>query len=106
MEIKTSNDLAEFTITFNSNGGSEVPSQKVKRGRYLEEIPEPTKEGFEFGGWITKDGDLFDPYTTDIKQDMTLTAKWDYQIIKGKDPVWHQGDNNEVESIKMTHAKS
>lgn len=63
--------LNEFTITFNTRGGSTIEDMKVEKGTYvfaedpfyelgddLTEftLPEPTKEGASFVGWIDLSG--------------------------------------------------
>ena len=40
-----------FTVTFDSNGGTEVKKQEVKANEKVEEPNEPTKEGYSFKGW-------------------------------------------------------
>ena len=63
-----------YQITFNSNGGSEVASVKVKDGDKLEEPDDPTKEGYIFAGWYYLD-ELYD-FELPVKSDMTLEAEW------------------------------
>ena len=38
-------------VTFDSHGGTEVESLKIKKGEIIEEPEEPLKEGYEFIGW-------------------------------------------------------
>lgn len=67
-----------FTVTFNMDGGSSVPTQKVMHGEYIEEPPVPAKEGYIFGGWYL-DEDLTKPwnFSEDTAEgSMTLYAKW------------------------------
>lgn len=67
-----------FTVTFNMDGGSSVPVQKVMHGEYIAEPPIPVKEGYVFGGWYV-DEDLTKPwdFTEDTAEgSMTLYAKW------------------------------
>ena len=68
----------EYTVTFNSNEGSEVSSQKVLKGECATEPEAPAKDGFTFEGWfsdeaLTKAYDFDSPVTSDI----TLYAKWE-----------------------------
>ena len=65
------------TVTFNSNGGSKVASQKVAHGKKAVLPDEPTKEGYKFEGWfsdsaLTKPFEFNDPITDDIM----VYAKW------------------------------
>ncbi|MBQ2830504.1 MAG: InlB B-repeat-containing protein, partial [Oscillospiraceae bacterium] len=41
----------DYTVSFNSNGGSSVAAQYVDGGDYLAEPAVPTKDGNTFGGW-------------------------------------------------------
>lgn len=67
-----------FVVTFDSEGGSAVPSQNVVNGGKVTEPTQPTKTGYTFGGWYS-DEDLTNVWTfaTDtVSADMTLYAKW------------------------------
>lgn len=66
--------VEEYTVIFDSNGGSEVESVKVKAGEKVKEPESPTKDDFEFDGWFlsNKKYDFSKPVTKDI----TLKAKW------------------------------
>ena len=50
---KTFVNNGTFTVTFDSNGGSEVPSQKVEAGGTVTMPDAPTKDGYVFAGWFT-----------------------------------------------------
>lgn len=64
-----------YTITFNSDGGTPVASIEVEAGGFAKEPEAPTKEGYTFDGWyINNDKWSFDHYS--CLNDMTLTAKW------------------------------
>ena len=66
-----------YTVTFNSNEGSTVPSQTVPSGETATEPNNPTKEENIFGGWYLDNEltQLFD-FTTPITGEITLYAKW------------------------------
>ncbi len=67
-----------YTCTFESNGGSEVPSVKVAKGKRLSEPDEPEKEGYIFTGWF-KDQQLTKKWNFNsdtVKSDITLYAGW------------------------------
>lgn len=68
---------ADYTVTFETNGGSVVEPQGVVDGGLLNKPASPTKEGFAFGGWYT-DAELTHPYDFDtpVTGDFTLYAKW------------------------------
>ena len=62
-----------FTVTFDANGGSEVPSQMLVQGKTIEE-PHTEREGYEFGGWFV-DIDAWN-FEKGINANLTLVAKW------------------------------
>ena len=41
----------QFTVTFDSNGGSEVPPQSVEGGKKAEKPDDPTRTGYTFDAW-------------------------------------------------------
>ena len=68
-----------FTITFDSNGGTDVPAQNQMYGEELVVPPEPTRESSTFTGWY-KDDDCFEPWVQEqdtIQSDLTLYAGWE-----------------------------
>ena len=66
-----------FTVTFDTNGGSELAAQTVTKNSVIEEPQAPTKEGFEFAGWYT-DKELQTKYdfSASVTTSMTLYAAW------------------------------
>ena len=68
--------LTNYTITFNSNGGSNVDSISVPFETQITS-PTPTKAGYSFGGWF-KDSDLTEEFTFNTMPalNFTLYAKW------------------------------
>ena len=55
--------------------GNKVASLIAVDGKLEGEVPVPTKDGWTFEGWFTKDGALFD-FSKPIDRDMVLTATW------------------------------
>ena len=66
--------LENFTVTFDSDGGSAVVAQEIADGSTATEPTDPTKAGYEFNGW--NDGESAFNFTTPITEDITLTAQW------------------------------
>lgn len=66
--------VTRYTVTFDSDGGTAVESQRVRRGSTASEPTAPTKEGYTFVGWF--DGDTQFDFTTPIRSSLTLKAKW------------------------------
>ena len=67
-----------FTVTFDSNEGSAVPSQRVLKNGVAVQPEAPAKTDCTFGGWYT-DPELTAPYdfNTPVTADITLYAKWE-----------------------------
>jgi uncharacterized repeat protein (TIGR02543 family) len=66
----------KFTVTFNSDGGSSVPSQTVIYGNRFDKPSNPTKNGYEFMGWYSSNGYTLWNFNTQPTSSITLTAKW------------------------------
>ena len=65
----------KHTVTFDSDGGSEVQSQQISDGKKALEPDAPAKTGYTFGGWYVKSSEWkFLAYT--VTESMTLKAKW------------------------------
>lgn len=64
-----------YTITFNSNGGSEVAPMPTGTDGKLTRLPEPTKEGYVFRGWMD-DSENIASEATVFSADTTLKAIW------------------------------
>ena len=76
--VYLSTGAAQYSVYFNSNGGSNVPTQIVNSGDKVTEPTNPTKTGKTFGGWYS-DLALTDAWTfaTDtVTSNMMLYAKW------------------------------
>ena len=68
-------DKKEFTVTFNSNGGSEVSARTVEEGDTLYKPRNPEKNGYVFDAWYYDD-QKWNFSTQPITEDITLVAKW------------------------------
>jgi uncharacterized repeat protein (TIGR02543 family) len=65
----------EYTVYFNSAGGSEVVPQTVKEGRWVLLPDPPTRDRYTFLGWYYSDYKW--DFTSSVTRDITLTAKWE-----------------------------
>ena len=81
---------SKHTVTFNTMGGSVVPSQIVEHGKTLTNVTPPTLEGKVFVGWKEQGKDEYFNLTSAINENKTLVAKW-------QDPVQAIGENDIVE---------
>jgi M6 family metalloprotease-like protein/uncharacterized repeat protein (TIGR02543 family) len=69
--------INNYTVTFNSNGGSLVPSQSVAYNASVATPIAPTETGYTFIGWFSDTAlTVAFVYTTPITVDITLYAKW------------------------------
>ena len=69
----------DYTVAFETNGGSTVASVSVKNGRTLAKPADPTKDGYVFIGWYKSadlTGNKFTFNGEKIKGDVTLYARW------------------------------
>ena len=75
----------QVTVTFESNGGTNVQSQKIEKGETAKKPQDPEKQGYEFGGWHLDDGEFKREYdfASPVTEDVTLYAKW---IEEGVEP--------------------
>ncbi len=67
----------DYSVAFETNGGSSVPSQKVKHDSSLNKPEDPTLKGYSFDGWYSDSGlsQAFD-FNAKVTADTTLYAKW------------------------------
>ena len=77
------NSEKEYTVTFQSDGGTEVKPIKVKENETVEAPADPKRDGYTFDGWYY-DGKIFDFYTK-ITKDITLKAHWLEEVIELKE---------------------
>lgn len=71
-------EVAEYTITFNTDGGSSVSSVKVKDGeKVAKPSTNPTKEGYTFKHWSTTKGGSEYDFSTAVSGNLTLYAVWE-----------------------------
>ncbi|MBN3489895.1 InlB B-repeat-containing protein [Acholeplasma equirhinis] len=67
-----------YTVTFQSNGGSNVTAQSIKEGEFATQPSAPTRSGYTFGGWYSDSAltTQFNFGSTPVNSDITLYAKW------------------------------
>ena len=72
------------TVTFNSQGGSEVASKDINVNNPVEEPAAPTRSGYSFRGWYTaaSGGEWWD-FSKPVTADMTLYAQWSWINVGG-----------------------
>lgn len=73
-------DNKEYCIvTFDTDGGTSISSQKVEKGSKINKPKIPTKEGFSFNAW-NLNNEVFD-FSTNITENIILVATWE--------PIYH-----------------
>ena len=65
--------IGACTVTFQSEGGSEVASQ-IRANTPADQPADPTKEGYTFIGWYNGESEW--NFETPVTEKLTLTAKW------------------------------
>ena len=67
----------DYTVTYESNGGSTVPSQTVKYNETANKPADPTRSGYTFAGWYPEEKltNKYD-FATPVTGNITLYAKW------------------------------
>ena len=82
----------DCTVTFETNGGSALPSQTVQYGEHLSRPDNPIRKDYRLVGWYT-DIDLQNPWDFDtdtVKGNMTLYAKWEQGETADVEPATNQ----------------
>ena len=74
----TYREKINFTVSFNTDGGSAVDSRSVLNGKTVDEPSAPTKDGYVFAGWYSDKAmtKSFDFSTILITEDTVVYAKW------------------------------
>lgn len=68
---------ATFTVSFDSDGGSTVPSEEHKYNEEINDFPTPTKDNAIFVGWTYNGQRISYPFTMPASN-ITLKAAWEY----------------------------
>lgn len=89
-------NIPPLTVTFDTVGGTEIPSQKVKLGGYAVKPEPPVKDGWLFAGW---DHDLT---TENIIKDIKVTAIWVKGELAANDQITGKWGLENGESITDT----
>lgn len=82
----------QYTITFETNGGSKISDVKVNKNAALSKPTDPTKDGYTFGGWYSdKECKTAYDFDLEVTKSMTLYAKWiendsEFDVSQWKNP--------------------
>lgn len=66
-----------WTVTFDTDGGSAAPDKQVRANSKVNKPDDPTKEGFDFGGWYREGSTMPYDFSTPVTESFTLYAKWE-----------------------------
>lgn len=80
-------------VTFDSNGGSSIATQTVKKGEKAMKPANPTRNGYTFNGWYLENK-KFD-FNSTIDTNITLKAGWTKNEVTP-----NAGNNNQTENPK------
>lgn len=92
-------EIKKNTVTFDSDSGSKIESQIIKKGDKATKPTNPTKDGYEFVEWQL-DGKAFD-FNTEITEDITLKAKWEKTNSTNQ-----SNNNNTTENNNQSNANN
>lgn len=82
-------DLPQYTVTFNTDGGSAVAPQTLYEEERAGKPADPTKSGYSFLGWEYNGEDF--SFDTPITGDITLSAIWEEKGCQSY--TFHYGPN-------------
>jgi uncharacterized repeat protein (TIGR02543 family) len=100
--------LDDYTISFQTYQGDLDPIPSVTEIHYGDLIPmpvQPVRDRYEFLGWETEDGKLWDFDTDTVKGDMILYAKWQGEPVDVLLNVKYEPENEEpgkVVQVELT----
>ena len=77
--VGCSKKTEKYTVTFDSDGGTEIASVQVEKGKKITKPEDPSKEHYVFGGWYLEDTEwVFESDT--VTKNTALTAKWTPEV--------------------------
>ena len=91
----------KYTITY-INDGEEYHKETLEYGSVVTEIQDPTKEGYTFTGWYTKDNEKVS-YPITITKNITLYSK--YEINSYKVSYYNEGKKY-IEDQKINYGEN
>ena len=83
-------NINRYTVTYDVAGGTPIESE-VLNWNTVASAPTPIRIGYNFKGWALADGSIYN--NSPIKQNTTLTARWEIKIFTVT--FYVDGDNGE-----------
>ena len=79
----TDNVAAKYSVTFDTDGGTDIQPQTVESGKTAVRPDDPEKDGFIFCGWYKSDlSGAFD-FEKPVTSNVTVKAKWEKKLPEG-----------------------
>ena len=91
-----------YTVTFDSDGGTTISEQAIRRNRFAEVLENPVREGYQFVGWMVND-ELVELSEKAITGNTTFKALWE---AKTYTITFDSGRGTEVEPIEVNHGEA
>ena len=91
-----------YTVVFDTAGGTEVETQKVKEGEKAVKPSDPLKDDYDFVTWEL-DGKEYD-FDLPVNSDLVIKAKWKKSEILYKVTITVDGKKQELSVAKLTDA--
>ncbi|MDT2659532.1 InlB B-repeat-containing protein [Enterococcus hulanensis] len=90
---------ANYTVTYEVNGGSKVDSETVKKDELFTKPKDPSRTGYTFAGWYT-DKDLTKAYdfNTPATGNLVLYAKWEQAVETNYTVTYEVNGGSKVDS--------
>lgn len=97
-----------FMVSFDTTGGTEVASQKLKYGDFVKRPEEPIRQGYTFAGWYYEghEDETWDFSYNTVGGDLTLIARWEPSRITVKFDAQGGQMPNGVESMEVTYQEA
>lgn len=77
VEAATTTPTITYTVTFNTDGGSSVATQRITSGQKVTKPTDPTKPDYTFAGWYSDSAFTTEfNFNTAITSATTIYAKW------------------------------
>lgn len=95
---------AEHTVTFDTDGGAELPSQTVADGETATQPEVPVRDGYVFLGWLLN-GKAYD-FSTPVTGDITLTANWAKAKPASHTVTFDAANGSKPDTVKVEDGKT
>ena len=98
-------EVKMFTVTFDSDGGTQIESIKVEEGKTIKQPTEPKKDGSVFDNWYL-DNKVYN-FNTKVTKDITLKAKWvEDKNLKKYEVKFDSNGGSKVETKTVVEGKT